>query len=187
MAIADLADPQSVQLFREGWQVKGDARQRRAGRFDQRHVDQAHEAKHDHASTAGMVVLGFMCLVYMALVEPARPTLARVTLHLPTLPKELDGLRVGQISDCHLGMPYSAHNLKWAVEQMRRERPEVVALTGDFVSRRAAIPSISSLLRGLSAPLGVYAVPGNHDYLEGIAAIHAELTRLDIPLLINEH
>ena len=137
----------------------------------------------------GMAALGLAILAYMGIVEPARPTLEHITLHLPTLPPELDGLRVGQITDPHLGMPYSAYNLRWAVEQMQRERPEVVVLTGDFVSQRAAIPSISSLLCGLTAPLGVYAVLGNHDYdyWEGIADIHEELARLDIPLLINEH
>jgi predicted MPP superfamily phosphohydrolase len=136
---------------------------------------------------AGAGALGLASMAYMVLVEPGRPMLERVTLRLPALPAELDGLRVGQISDCHLGMPHSARNLAWAVEQMRRERPELIALTGDFVSRRHAIPTIAPLLRGLDAPLGVYAIPGNHDYWEGLADIHAALALDGIPLLINEH
>ena len=136
---------------------------------------------------AGAGALGLASMAYMVLVEPARPILERVTLRLPALPAELDGLRVGQISDCHLGMPHSPRNLAWAVEQMRRERPDLLALTGDFVSRRAAILEIPTLLRGLSAPLGVYAVPGNHDYWEGIGDVYAALALIGIPLLINEH
>jgi predicted MPP superfamily phosphohydrolase len=134
-----------------------------------------------------MSALGLASTAYVALFEPAQPTLERVTLRLPALPEQLDGLRVGQISDSHLGMPYSARNLAWAVERMRRERPELIALTGDLVSRRSAIPQIATLLRGLRAPLGVYSVPGNHDYWEGLPEIHALLEKLGIQPLLNAH
>ena len=138
-------------------------------------------------SVAGLVALGVAGLAYIRLVEPARPRLERRTMHLPTLPPALEGVRIGQISDCHLGLPYTARNLHWAVAQMQRERPEMIVLTGDFVSRVAAIGSLPSRLGGLSPPLGVYAVPGNHDYWEGLAAIRAALAELHIPLLINAH
>jgi predicted MPP superfamily phosphohydrolase len=113
--------------------------------------------------------------------------LTRVTLRLPGLPAEFDGLRVGQISDSHLGMPHSARNLAWAVEQMRREAPELLVLTGDFVSRRSAISSLAGLLEGLSAPLGAFAVPGNHDYWEGLPEVQEQLARQGITMLINQH
>jgi uncharacterized protein len=139
------------------------------------------------AVLAGMGALGLASAAYLALVEPARPTLERVTLRLKGLPAALDGLRIGQITDTHLGLPHSARNLAWAVERMRDERPDLIALTGDFVSRSVAIPQIAALLRGLSAPLGIYAIPGNHDYWEGLADIQAALALHDIPLLLNEH
>jgi uncharacterized protein len=138
-------------------------------------------------AAAGIGALGLAGAIYMSLVEPARPSLERVTLRLPALPAALDGLRVGQISDCHLGMLHSAHNLAWAVDRMRAERPELLVLTGDFVSRRKAIPELAPLLRGLSAPLGMFAVPGNHDYWEGVGDVYSALALLDIPLLANEH
>ncbi len=135
----------------------------------------------------GMGALGLLGTGYMALVEPARPQLERVTLRLPNLPAKLDGLRIGQISDCHLGLPHTASNLRWAVEQMRRERPDLLALTGDLVHSHHAIASLPVLLGGLSAPLGIYAVPGNHDYWEGLDDLHRVLAPLGIPLLLNEH
>jgi predicted MPP superfamily phosphohydrolase len=143
--------------------------------------------RYGRPAVAGMGVLGLASAAYLALFEPARPTLERVTLRLKGLPAELDGLRVGQISDAHLGRPHSARNLAWAVERMREERPELIALTGDFVSSKSAIPQIAALLRGLSAPLGVYAVPGNHDYWEGLGDIQGALALHNIPLLFNEH
>jgi uncharacterized protein len=143
--------------------------------------------RYGRPALAGMGALSLASAAYLALFEPARPTLEHVRLRLKRLPDALDGLRVGQISDTHLGKPHSARNLAWAVERMREERPELIMLTGDFVSHAKAIPQIAALLRGLSAPLGVYAVPGNHDYWEGLADIHAALALHGIPLLLNEH
>jgi predicted MPP superfamily phosphohydrolase len=143
--------------------------------------------RYGRPALAGMSALGLASVAYLALFEPARPTLERVTLRLRGLPGALDGLRVGQISDAHLGLPHSARNLAWAVERMREERPELIALTGDFVSRGAAIPQLATLLRGLRAPLGVYGIPGNHDYWEGLANISAALALHGIPMLCNEH
>jgi predicted MPP superfamily phosphohydrolase len=131
--------------------------------------------------------LGAASLAYMRAFEPTHPTLNHVTLRLRTLPAALDGLRIGQITDTHLGLPHASANLSWAVEQMRNARPDLIALTGDLAGKRWGIPEIPPLLSKLSAPLGVYAVPGNHDYWEGLADVAAALMLADIPLLMNEH
>jgi predicted MPP superfamily phosphohydrolase len=143
--------------------------------------------RYGRPAAASLGALGLAGLVHMMVSEPGRPTLESVTLRLPTLPAGLDGLRIGQISDSHLGMPHAARNLAWAVAQMRRAQPDLVVLTGDLVSHRRAISRLPALLRGLRAPLGVYAVPGNHDYWEGLADQRAALARANIPLLLNEH
>jgi predicted MPP superfamily phosphohydrolase len=135
----------------------------------------------------GLGGLGAASLAYMRQFEPTRPTLERVTLRLPTLPTALDGLRIGQLTDAHLGLPHAAANLRWAVEQMQREQPDLIALTGDLAGLQEGIPDIPPLLGKLRAPLGVYAVPGNHDYWEGLADVHAALMLADIPLLMNEN
>jgi len=138
-------------------------------------------------ATLGMGTLGLASLAYITLIEPSRPRFERVTLNLPNLPPELDGLRIGQISDIHLGHPYSVANLDWAKEQMQREQPDLLIFTGDFVSKHRALGDVAPLLRGLSAPLGMYAVPGNHDYWEGLSELHSILASCGIPLMINEH
>lgn len=122
---------------------------------------------------------------YATLFEPRRPVLERVTLRLPTLPAALEGLRIGQLSDMHLGHPHGQANTQWAVQQMGNEEPDVLVLTGDFVSFHHAIADLPALLRPLYAPLGIYAVPGNHDYWEGLDAIRAGLEPLGIEFLIN--
>ena len=136
---------------------------------------------------AGLGALGAASLAYTTLFEPAKPTLERITLSFASLPAALDGLRIGHITDIHIGKPYAARNLAWAVEKMRRERPELIALTGDLAGLRHGIPELPILLSQLSAPLGIYAVPGNHDYCEGLADLHAALTISGVALLINEH
>ncbi|HEU4326095.1 MAG TPA: metallophosphoesterase [Roseiflexaceae bacterium] len=143
--------------------------------------------RYRRAALLGLGAAGLLGGIYTTLVEPRRPRLERLTLHLPGLPPALDGLRIGQISDSHLGMPHAAGNLAWAAAQMRREQPDLLALTGDFVSLHTALPHLGPLLRGLDAPLGVYAVPGNHDYWEGLEELHAVLAPLGVQLLLNEH
>ncbi|MEN9938647.1 MAG: hypothetical protein RLZZ387_5226 [Chloroflexota bacterium] len=135
---------------------------------------------------AGAGAIGALTWGHAAYGEPARPILERVELRLPRLPAALDGLRIGHLTDLHLGFRYAEQNVAWAMEHMRREAPDLVALTGDFVSFQHAIPDLAPLLRGLRAPLGVYAVPGNHDYWEGVDDVRAALSICDIPLLINE-
>ena len=137
------------------------------------------------AASAG--ALGAAGMAYMTRFEPARPTIEHVTLRLPNLPRALDGLRIGQISDTHLGTKYSVQNLIWAIEQFQHEQPELIAITGDLAGNRKSIPEIAPLFGRLRAPLGIYAVPGNHDYWEGLADINAALSVIGIPFLMNQH
>jgi hypothetical protein len=129
---------------------------------------------------------GLAGLAYSTLVEPARPRLERVTLRLPQLPVGLAGLRIGQISDLHLGHAHTARNARWAVAELLRERPELIVITGDLVSFATAIADLPDLLRPLQAPLGIFAVPGNHDHWEGLPAIEKQLQPLGIEFLINQ-
>jgi hypothetical protein len=124
---------------------------------------------------------------YSTMIEPRRPVLERVTLRFPSLPPELDGLRIGHLSDFHLGFPNGLKNTRWAVKQMLLEQPDVLVLTGDFVSFRRSIPDLPGALRTLRAPLGMYAVPGNHDHWEGLDDIRASLEPLGVRFLMNEH
>ncbi|MBA3734451.1 MAG: metallophosphoesterase [Actinobacteria bacterium] len=80
---------------------------------------------------------------------------------LPRLPEELVGLRIAHLSDFHFGLPSrGAVAAERAVDWARERRPDLVAVTGDLVSR----PSGETLLREHLARLGqAYVVLGNHD------------------------
>lgn len=142
------------------------------------------------AAAAAIAAAGLATAAYATLHEPRRPRLERVTMRFADLPPALDGLRVGQISDLHLGMRYAAENGRWAAEQLAAERPDLLALTGDFVSYEHAIGELGAVLAplaGLRPPLGAFAVPGNHDYWEGVPAIRRALEPLGVEFLINTH
>jgi predicted MPP superfamily phosphohydrolase len=87
--------------------------------------------------------------------------LRSVELALPRLPPELAGVRIAHLSDFHLGLPSrGADAVDRAVEWVGRRRPDVIAITGDLVSR----PRGEAVLRDVLERLGTsFVVLGNHD------------------------
>ncbi len=115
---------------------------------------------------AAVTALG---LSVVALVQGFRaPSLQRHEVVLPGLPAEHDGLRLVEISDLHLGTLLAAKWLARMVERVNALQPDVIAVVGDLVdSNPGRVESLVPVLRGLRAPLGVYAVTGNHEYYAG--------------------
>jgi predicted MPP superfamily phosphohydrolase len=107
---------------------------------------------------------------------------------LDALPSAFHGLRVVQISDIHHGLFLPKEWLSEAVRQANRLEPDIIALTGDFVtySRRNIGPA-AELLGRLRARYGVYAVLGNHDFRVDATAITDALRREHIDVLRNRH
>lgn len=104
------------------------------------------------------------------------------------LPNSFDGLRVVQISDIHYGLFLPEEWLAHAVWQANRLDPDVVALTGDFVTySRANIGPVAEILGRLRARYGVFAVLGNHDFRVDADAITQALRRQRIEVLRNRH
>ncbi len=91
--------------------------------------------------------------------------LRREYLRFPLLPRQLDGLKIIQISDLHLGSWANRDALDEAVEVINSEDPDFVLFTGDLVNfhTREAF-TYEDVLEKIDARYGVYAVLGNHDY-----------------------
>jgi uncharacterized protein len=107
---------------------------------------------------------------------------------LDSLPDALSGLRVEQISDIHHGLFLPPEMLAQVVRQANRLNPDLVALTGDFVTySRENIEPASEILRNLRARYGVFAVLGNHDFRVGANAITLALRRQRIEVLRNQN
>jgi predicted MPP superfamily phosphohydrolase len=97
-----------------------------------------------------------------AAAGPGAPRAERVTFEVPGLDPAHDGLRVAQLSDVHVGPKTPAELVREAVELANGFEPDVVVLTGDFLShRRREVQDLREQLGGLAAP--AVAVLGNHD------------------------
>lgn len=128
-------------------------------------------------------------LLYSYWGEPQRVTVERVTVPLANLPPALDGFNIAQLSDLHCGPVVSAAHIRHGVDLALSLRPDLIALTGDFVTRSAHyITSCAAELRRLRAPRGVFAVLGNHDvWTERSGFIIDNLRAIGITTLINSH
>jgi predicted MPP superfamily phosphohydrolase len=121
-----------------------------------------------------------------AIVQARRLAYEHVTIPIVDLPPALDGFTIIQLSDFHLGAPFTRANLKHAVAWTRQKQPDLVVLTGDFVNYTDDVPLLIECLQGLSAQHGVYAILGNHDYWTNIALVEQALVKNGIELLRNQ-
>jgi predicted MPP superfamily phosphohydrolase len=120
-------------------------------------------------------------------LEPGWLAVEEVAVRVPDLPPALDGLVVGHLSDLHRGPYTSSAQVRTAVETCNALSPDLVVLTGDYVLYSAEYAaSCVHELAALQAPLGVYAISGNHDYWTDIEVVTAELRAAGLTLLRNE-
>jgi predicted MPP superfamily phosphohydrolase len=105
----------------------------------------------------------------------------------PDLPRGLEGMRIVQLSDLHVGPHTSRRHLARIVDAVRSARPDLIALTGDQVDDYARdVEPLGGALGGLSAPLGVVAIAGNHDVYAGWEPVRRGMERLGWRVLVNE-
>jgi predicted MPP superfamily phosphohydrolase len=115
------------------------------------------------------------------------PEVHELTLTLPQLPPEWDGLRIAQVSDVHAGPYMPAARMQRIRDQVMQLEPDLVVFTGDQLDRRPddARRFISGF-EGIDAPLGVYGVLGNHDHQAGSSIATSAMEAAGIRPLVNE-
>lgn len=110
-----------------------------------------------------------------------------VSIALDKLPRSLDGLRIVQISDLHIGPITDGKRTQQIVDKVNSLNPDLIVITGDLVdgsveNLRQQVAPIAEL----KAPLGVYFVTGNHEYFSGAKEWCEYITSLGIKTLRNE-
>ncbi|HZZ16455.1 MAG TPA: metallophosphoesterase [Candidatus Sulfotelmatobacter sp.] len=129
------------------------------------------------------------------LLEPNRPHIVRRDFFLPRWPERMDGFTIALLSDFHYDPYFSAHPLHAAIPMVNNLRPDLIALTGDFVSaphtgdvKRGALAAepCARLLRQMSAPHGLWAVMGNHDVSSDREHVTRALEAQNIRVLANQ-
>jgi predicted MPP superfamily phosphohydrolase len=120
------------------------------------------------------------------LIEASWVSIERPTLPLPRLPQAFDGLRVAFLTDIHHGPYVSLDFVRGVVRTTLSLEPDLVLLGGDYSSRESKyIAPCLDVLGGLRAPLGVFAVLGNHDYWHGRDETRTGLKAAGITELTN--
>lgn len=136
---------------------------------------------------------------YVRYVEPYRFEVTRLELRFPELPEALEGLTITHLSDFHCqptgGSARTSHQ---AVRLAREVGSELVVITGDMLDGYDLLDVSGEQLEGLEAPLGVFAVLGNHDHYcfyagplgatphPPVAEIKRKLAERGIEVLSNE-
>jgi uncharacterized protein len=123
-------------------------------------------------------------------LEPASLRVSETTIVLEPGSHALDGLRIAVLADLHVGSPFNRlDNLARIVDATNEAQPDLVLLAGDYVikgvlgGRFVPPEAIAERLRALRAPLGVWAVLGNHDWWLDARRVRAALERAGIPTL----
>ncbi len=89
----------------------------------------------------------------------------RKRVYLPNLPKQFEGITIGQLSDIHSGSFYDKVAVKGGIEMLMAEKPDVIFFTGDLVNNETKeVSDYFDLFSKVKADLGVYSTLGNHDY-----------------------
>ena len=118
----------------------------------------------------GLLLAGF--LIAIAMVQGLRPPV--VVSHdvvLSELPSELDGITLVALSDLHLGSQLGPDWLAVRVVQVQALQPDIIVLLGDnFEGHGEPDTALLQVLSELKAPLGVYAVTGNHEHFGDISS-----------------
>ena len=130
------------------------------------------------------------------LLEPNRPRIVRKDFALKRWPARLDGFTIALLSDFHYDPIFSVHPLRTAIGMVNGLTPDLIVLTGDFVSSpilgssdhkaaEAAEPC-ARLIRQMKAKHGLWAIMGNHDYYTDPVRVARALQAEGIHVLENE-
>ena len=130
-------------------------------------------------------------LFYSYDMEPKTLTVTRHHITSSTIPHGFDGKTILQFSDVHLGKNYTHDQLRTLVNCINQEQPDIVVFTGDLIDnfnqygshRKGAQP----ILAQIQAPLGKYAVFGNHDRGGGGSRLYKQyMEGAGFTVLVNE-
>jgi len=130
------------------------------------------------------------------IIEPNRLQIVRKEIALGRWPSRLDGFTIALLSDFHYDPYFSIHPITAAIGMVNALRPDLIVLTGDFVSlplfkstdekSAAAAEPCARLLREMRASHGLWAVMGNHDFFTDADHVTSVLESVGISVLGNQ-
>jgi hypothetical protein len=111
-----------------------------------------------------MTAAPFVAGAYGMFYERLNLEISHRRIKIPRLPRAFEGFRIVQLSDIHIGPFMTAEEIRRYVGIANGLKPDLVALTGDFVTWDPSTQSaVVDVLAGVKAPFGVYGCLGNHE------------------------
>ena len=134
-----------------------------------------------------MLVLPLIFILLGTITVRVGPKLKPVTLFFPNLPADLEELRILHITDLHISSSLPLSFVERLVKVANTSKADLVVYTGDILDSQA-IRHLSEfeLLKQIKAPLGVYYVPGNHEYYWQVDQALAAFRAVGAEVLIND-
>ena len=139
--------------------------------------------------SAAAVPLAALSLTFVGFINARRRAVVRhVDVPITGLPERLHGFSIVQISDIHVGTTIKNSYVSRIVDAVNALDADMIAITGDLVDGSVQRLSLHTQPLGdLAARHGTFFVTGNHEYYSGANAWIAEMRRLGLSVLLNEH
>ncbi|SYZ74729.1 Metallophosphoesterase [Candidatus Zixiibacteriota bacterium] len=136
--------------------------------------------------TAIVAVIIVFLTVSGGFVNALTPHVRRLTIDIPRKAAEMKEVNLVAVSDIHLGTLIGRRRLNDMVAKINALKPDIIILAGDVVDEDIGPvirDNLGEMLRTLQAPLGVYAITGNHEYYAGVEAVCRYLTEHGVTML----
>ncbi|HNZ83163.1 MAG: metallophosphoesterase [Sedimentibacter sp.] len=144
--------------------------------------------------TSFLILASIILYSYARFIEPVLLTVKYENIYSDLLNEKNDNIKIIQFSDSHISRYFNVTNLKKAVHKINAQNPQIVVFTGDLINKfnhydnKENIHEIWEVLSEINAPLGKYAVYGNHDYGGGAERAYRQImTNSGFKILVNEN
>lgn len=135
-----------------------------------------------------LIILALIAAAVAFLIKDSRDDLeiSRYEVKSQKLPESFDGFKIVQLSDLH-GAEFGEDGME-LVEKVKELEPDMIALTGDFVTDEGDLAAVEKLVARLTELCPVYFVSGNHEFGSGLAVkVRNILERAGVKYLSNEY
>ncbi len=141
------------------------------------------------------IILGIIAIVltlmiaYSMFIEIKWYEITHPELYIHGLDATFDGYKIAQITDIHMDSSMTRERLIRIAGMIDEQKPDLIVITGDFVSYNVEYVTndLRDALSEYSAPHGIIAVTGNHDYLSGVDRVRGVLNDVGIHELANDY
>jgi hypothetical protein len=143
----------------------------------------------DGAIIACISIAVVMLLMIVGFINARNPVVKQLQIHIPKKANNFKELNIVAVSDMHIGMLIKHHMVKRLVKMIKELNPQLVLFAGDTIDEvldPVIKYNLGEPLKSINAPLGVFAITGNHEFIGGIKNSIAYLESLGITVLKDE-